>query len=119
MLDTAVALTEFFLGANLDPDVRAIVLTGTGRDYCTGADVVSNPQAAAAMTPLDYRFGTDAYRALFKALWEVERPVVSAVNGTVAGAGWTYAADRRPGRGRPSGPLDPRLLPEGDGPARR
>jgi 2-(1,2-epoxy-1,2-dihydrophenyl)acetyl-CoA isomerase len=24
-------------------------------------------------------------------LWEVERPVISAVNGTVAGAGWTYA----------------------------
>jgi 2-(1,2-epoxy-1,2-dihydrophenyl)acetyl-CoA isomerase len=90
-LDSALALTEFFVGANLDPDVRAIVLTGTGRDYCTGADVVSNPQAAAAMTPLDYRFGTDAYRALFKSLWEVERPVVSAVNGTVAGAGWTYA----------------------------
>ena len=88
--DTAIALTEFFLAANLDPEVRALVLTGTGRDYCTGADVVSNP-AAPALSPLDYRFGTDAFRALFKSLWELERPVVSAVNGTVAGAGWTYA----------------------------
>jgi len=88
--DTAIALTDFFVGANLDPEIRAIVLTGTGRDYCTGADVVSSPQATQ-LSPLDYRFGTDAFRALFKSLWEVERPVVSAVNGTVAGAGWTYA----------------------------
>jgi len=87
---TAVALTEFFNGANLDQEIRSIVLTGTGRDYCTGADVVASP-STTPLSPLDYRFGTDAYRALFKALWEVERPVISAVNGTVAGAGWTYA----------------------------
>ena len=94
--DTAIALTEFFLAANLDPEVRALVLTGTGRDYCTGADVVSNP-AAPALSPLDYRFGTDAFRALFKSLWELERPVVSAVNGTVAGAAGVLSApfDRR------------------------
>ena len=88
--ETAQTLTEFFLCANRDPEIRAIVLTGTGRDFCTGADVVSNP-TVPTMAPLDYRFATDVYRALFKALWEIERPVVSAVNGTVAGAGWTYA----------------------------
>ncbi len=88
--ETAVALTEFIEGANHDPEIRAIVITGTGRDFCTGADAVSDPNSVPK-GPLDYRFSTDAYRALFKALWEVERPVVSAVNGTVAGAGWTMA----------------------------
>jgi len=88
--ESALTLTDFFLRANRDSEIRAVVLTGTGRDYCTGADVVSSPDLPV-LTPLDYRFGTDIYRSLFKALWEVERPVVSAVNGTVAGAGWTYA----------------------------
>jgi 2-(1,2-epoxy-1,2-dihydrophenyl)acetyl-CoA isomerase len=87
--DTAGELTAFFEGATGDRTIRAIVLTGDGRDYCTGADV--GPGDGADIGPLDYRHATENYRRLFKALWEVERPVVSAINGTVAGAGWMYA----------------------------
>jgi 2-(1,2-epoxy-1,2-dihydrophenyl)acetyl-CoA isomerase len=88
---TAVALTAFLQGANTSRDVRAIVLTGTGREYCTGADVVLDPAEASRVSPLDYRYATEDFRRLFQALWEIERPVVSAVNGTVAGAGWMLA----------------------------
>jgi 2-(1,2-epoxy-1,2-dihydrophenyl)acetyl-CoA isomerase len=52
--------------------------------------VVSDPDAPKPST-LDYRYATEAYRTLAKALWEVEKPVVSAVNGAVAGFGWTLA----------------------------
>jgi 2-(1,2-epoxy-1,2-dihydrophenyl)acetyl-CoA isomerase len=87
---------------NSDPSVRAVVLTGVGRDYCTGADVVaSDPAATNAMPPadnagaaawmLDYRFPTQGFQEMFKQLWELEKPVVSAVNGTVAGIGWMFA----------------------------
>ncbi|MEO5839302.1 MAG: enoyl-CoA hydratase-related protein [Acidimicrobiales bacterium] len=87
---------------NSDPAVRAVVLTGTGRDYCTGADAVaSDPAATGAVPPdeksgaaawmLDYRFPTQGFQDMFKQLWELEKPVVSAVNGTVAGIGWMFA----------------------------
>jgi 2-(1,2-epoxy-1,2-dihydrophenyl)acetyl-CoA isomerase len=87
---TAVALTGLLTDANTSRAVRAIVLTGTGTDYCTGADVVSDPDAPKPST-LDYRYATEDFRRLFQALWEVEKPVVTAVNGTVAGAGWLLA----------------------------
>jgi 2-(1,2-epoxy-1,2-dihydrophenyl)acetyl-CoA isomerase len=87
---------------NSDASVRAVVLIGVGRDYCTGADVVASDPAATNATPpednegaaswmLDYRFPTQGFQEMFKLLWELEKPVVSAVNGTVAGIGWMYA----------------------------
>jgi 2-(1,2-epoxy-1,2-dihydrophenyl)acetyl-CoA isomerase len=87
---TARQLTALLQAANTDKTLRAIVLTGVGRDYCTGADVVSDPDAPVPNT-LDYRYATEDFRRMFQALWEVEKPVVSAVNGTVAGAGWMLA----------------------------
>lgn len=88
--DSAELLTGLFRAANTDATMRAFVLTGAGRDYCTGADLAAG-KTPDDFTTLDYRYATDGYRALFQALWEIERPVVSAVNGTVAGAGWMYA----------------------------
>ena len=87
---------------NSDPAVRAVVLTGSGRDYCTGADAVASDPAATGATPpdeksaaaswmLDYRFPTQGFQDMFKQLWELEKPVVAAVNGTVAGIGWMFA----------------------------
>ncbi|MHB8464692.1 MAG: enoyl-CoA hydratase/isomerase family protein [Acidimicrobiales bacterium] len=89
-LETAVALTDLFEGAMTGNEVRAIILTGTDRDFCTGADV-GNDEGARNLSPLDYRYATEPFRRLFQSLWEVEKPVVSAVNGTVAGAGWMLA----------------------------
>jgi 2-(1,2-epoxy-1,2-dihydrophenyl)acetyl-CoA isomerase len=89
---TARWLGGFLTAATTDRSIRAIVLTGTGRDFCTGADVVAaGADAAASIRPLDYRYATEDFRTLAQALWEVEKPVVSAVNGTVAGAGWLLA----------------------------
>ena len=34
--DTAVALTELFRAATTDRRVRAVLVTGVGRDFCTG-----------------------------------------------------------------------------------
>ena len=94
--DTAVALTELFRAANLDRSIRAILVTGVDRDFCTGGGAnVPKPRgdAADALAPslMDYRFGTHLFQNLFAAYWEIEKPVVSAVNGTVAGAGWMLA----------------------------
>ncbi len=88
---TCVELHDLLGEADRDSQVRAIVIAGTERDFCTGADVTASPEALATMTTLDYRFATTQYQALFQRLWEIETPVVSAVTGTVAGAGWMLA----------------------------
>jgi 2-(1,2-epoxy-1,2-dihydrophenyl)acetyl-CoA isomerase len=88
--ETCSAMGDFFTSAMTDASIRAIVITGTGRDYCSGADAVGGKQPGST-SALDYRYLTEDYRRLFQTLWEVEKPVVSAVNGTVAGAGWMLA----------------------------
>ena len=87
---TATALADLLTAANTDRTIRSIVVTGVDGNFCTGADVVSDPNAPKPST-LDYRYATEHFRRLAQALWEVEKPVVSAVNGTVAGFGWTLA----------------------------
>jgi 2-(1,2-epoxy-1,2-dihydrophenyl)acetyl-CoA isomerase len=87
---TAVALADLLTAANTDRAIRSIVIAGVDGNFCTGADVVADPNAPKPST-LDYRYATEHFRRLAQALWEVEKPVVSAVNGTVAGFGWTLA----------------------------
>jgi 2-(1,2-epoxy-1,2-dihydrophenyl)acetyl-CoA isomerase len=87
---TAAALTDVLTAANTDRTSRALLITGVEGHFCTGADVVSDPDAPKPET-LDYRYAAEGYRRLAQALWEVDKPVVTAVNGTVAGFGWTLA----------------------------
>jgi 2-(1,2-epoxy-1,2-dihydrophenyl)acetyl-CoA isomerase len=89
--DTCVKLRQRLDEADADRSVRAIVIAGTDRDFCTGADVTARPDSAATTSALDYRYLTVDYQRLFQRLWEMETPVVSAVAGTVAGAGWMLA----------------------------
>jgi 2-(1,2-epoxy-1,2-dihydrophenyl)acetyl-CoA isomerase len=91
--ETCAALRDHLAAADTDHAVRAIVIAGNERDFCTGADVTapSDASAAATLSPLDYRYLTVDYQRLFQQLWETETPVVSAVTGTVAGAGWMLA----------------------------
>ena len=88
-------LAAAFEAADIDPEVRAVVVTGQGRDFCTGADLMPAGNAEGAATkppsPLDYGRAVRPYQELFRTLWELETPVVSAVNGTTAGAGWMLA----------------------------
>jgi 2-(1,2-epoxy-1,2-dihydrophenyl)acetyl-CoA isomerase len=92
MRDELLGLFEEVAG---ERSVRAMVVTGQGRDFCTGADLRPPGSPDVAMTrarsPLDARRGVARYQQLFAALWNLEIPVVSAVNGTTAGAGWLLA----------------------------
>jgi 2-(1,2-epoxy-1,2-dihydrophenyl)acetyl-CoA isomerase len=89
--DTARLLTATVQEADLDSAVRSVLITGTGRDFCTGGDVPTTNDPAGEMSPLEYRRASRHFYAMNRALWEIEKPVVSAVNGTVAGLGWTVA----------------------------
>jgi 2-(1,2-epoxy-1,2-dihydrophenyl)acetyl-CoA isomerase len=86
--DTIDALGALWRELQVDASVRAVVVTGTGRDFCTGGSVAAGPPPSSL---LDYRHATRGFHECFTALWELEKPVVSAVNGTVAGVGWMLA----------------------------
>jgi 2-(1,2-epoxy-1,2-dihydrophenyl)acetyl-CoA isomerase len=89
--DTCIELRRRLAEVDADRGVRAVVIAGNDRDFCTGADVTARPDSAAVTSALDYRTLTIDYQRLFQQLWEMETPVVSAVTGTVAGAGWMLA----------------------------
>ncbi len=84
-------LIEVFNDADRDSSVRAIVVTGEGKAFCSGADLSDSKPLQTGGLLMEYRGLTDGYRELFKTYWELRTPVVSAVNGTVAGVGWMLA----------------------------
>jgi 2-(1,2-epoxy-1,2-dihydrophenyl)acetyl-CoA isomerase len=69
------------------PDVRALVITGSGRGFCVGQDVGEFPRDAAAVGELLSRHFNPAIRALCG----LPKPVIAAINGPAAGAGLALA----------------------------
>jgi 2-(1,2-epoxy-1,2-dihydrophenyl)acetyl-CoA isomerase len=70
-----------------DPEVRVVVLTGAGRGFCSGQDLrefESLPGGVREALEQTYHPNIRAIRAL-------EKPVVAAINGPVAGAGISLA----------------------------
>jgi 2-(1,2-epoxy-1,2-dihydrophenyl)acetyl-CoA isomerase len=82
-------LEAAFLDADLDKAVRAIVIGSTSPEFCPGADL--SGAGTVPEQPLDFRPPVRPFQKLFRILWELETPVVSAVRGRVAGTGWMMA----------------------------
>lgn len=70
-----------------DPEVRAIVITGTGRAFCAGGDIRAFDQRDTASMRVRMQ---RSYRWLIP-LIAADKPVVTAVNGVAAGAGFSLA----------------------------
>jgi enoyl-CoA hydratase/carnithine racemase len=84
-------LTETFRGLRQRPEVRAAVITGAGRAFCTGGDVkeiIGDLLHRDAVALLEFtRLTCD----LIRSMRELPKPIVASLNGTVAGAGAAIA----------------------------
>ncbi|MFD9891265.1 enoyl-CoA hydratase-related protein [Amycolatopsis sp. NPDC059027] len=83
--------------AAADPAVRAVVLTGSGKAFCAGQDLKEHVGLLQAGDPAPLRTVKDHYNPIVRAIVDMPKPVIAAVNGTAAGAGaaFAYAADLR------------------------
>jgi len=88
------SLSDHLLKANADPKVRVVILTGTGRAFCAGLDLVdatqgsgigSSAQATAPSVNLDLRSAPPTV------LFAMDKPTICALNGAAAGYGMDTA----------------------------
>ncbi|MFL2786555.1 MAG: enoyl-CoA hydratase-related protein [Paracoccaceae bacterium] len=70
------------------PQVRVVVLTGTGRAFCSGQDLGDRSNAAQVDMERTLR---DEYEPMLRAITDCPVPTITALNGAAAGAGANLA----------------------------
>lgn len=85
------ALRDAIAEVGADPDIRAVVLTGSGKAFCAGQDLGEHAQAlrsdaAHALDTVD-----EHYNPIVLGLATMPKPVIAAVNGLCFGAGLGFA----------------------------
>lgn len=75
-----------------DPEVRCVVLTGTGRAFCVGQDLKEHIEIMRSESDEAlFRTVDEHYNPTVQALATMPKPVIAAVNGVAAGAGASLA----------------------------
>ena len=97
--DSYAELRDLFLGLQRASDVRAVVLTGAGGNFCAGGDVFEIIEPLTKMPAPELLRFTRMTGELVKAIKRAPQPVIAAVDGICAGAGAmvALAADLRLG----------------------
>ncbi len=86
-LDIRAELLEVFREVADDDGVKVVVITGAGKAFCAGGDITSMKGVTAVAGRLRLKSG----QRLIKTLVGMEKPVIAAINGAVAGAGLSVA----------------------------
>ncbi len=94
--DMRAELRAAFEAAQANDDVRAVILSGRGESFCSGADVEALTQSEGPPNggpdPKRARHRMKFYaHGMIKALQDIEKPVICAVRGHAAGIGWSLA----------------------------
>ncbi|MGH3343097.1 MAG: enoyl-CoA hydratase/isomerase family protein [Carbonactinosporaceae bacterium] len=92
-LDTALkeGLRDRLAEASGNPDVRAVVLTGSGRSFSVGQDLREHQQNLAGGAEAALTTVARHYNPIATALATMPKPVIAAINGVAAGAGASFA----------------------------
>jgi 2-(1,2-epoxy-1,2-dihydrophenyl)acetyl-CoA isomerase len=84
----AMQLQDVLDDCTVNPEIRAVLITGEGKAFCAGQDL------AEAVDPEGPELKTivrDHYNPIIIKIRELEKPVIAAVNGVAAGAGANIA----------------------------
>ena len=90
--DVYAELRDTFRTLDTEPGVRAIVITGAGRAFCSGGDVNDIIGALFGRDREGLLEFTQMTCDVILAIRQCRRPIVAALNGTVAGAGAVIAS---------------------------
>jgi len=77
-----------------DPSIRAVLLTGAGRGFCSGADIMGDDLVQDPKQSAGENIGRrlrDHFNPMVTAWHDLKVPLVVAVNGVAAGAGMSLA----------------------------
>jgi enoyl-CoA hydratase/carnithine racemase len=80
------ATTAALLAADEDPDVAVVLLTGAGRAFSAGNDLV---EMQARVTDPDFTSGEYGFAGMIETLTALRKPLILAVNGLGVGIGAT------------------------------
>ena len=84
-------LTDTFVALDTEPGVRSVLITGKGRAFCSGGDVEDIIGKLFERDHVGLLEFTRLTCSLVAAIRTCRRPIVAALNGTVAGAGAVIA----------------------------
>lgn len=87
--EMALLLQSELDAAEKNPEVRAIVITGSGKAFCAGQDLkeVTSPE----LNPGFKKILEEHYNPIISRIRKIEKPIIAAVNGVAAGAGANIA----------------------------
>ncbi|MFP6814204.1 MAG: enoyl-CoA hydratase-related protein [Pseudomonadales bacterium] len=85
------ALSRYLLEANDDPEIRAIVITGSGRFFCAGLDLRGGGIADSGSSANSAAANFDLRNAPPTVLHNLDTPTICALNGSAAGYGMDLA----------------------------
>lgn len=84
------SLCDIFARLRFDDAVRAVVVTGAGRGFCSGADVDRMAGQKHDLRADRQRLQQGGH-TFIRALHAIEKPVIAAVRGPAVGIGWSIA----------------------------
>tara|TARA_Y100000768_G_scaffold351015_1_gene301607 strand:+ start:3574 stop:4356 length:783 start_codon:yes stop_codon:yes gene_type:complete len=87
--DLVEGISESLNKAKDDHLVRAIVITGSGKGFCAGADMTVFATEVSPEQRRDYII--KQYQPLMRQFFELNKPIIGAINGTAAGVGAAFA----------------------------